>query len=226
MVIRKSHHVVIQKSDASIGIYPLKQWLRDNPQHLLDGMSADDKTSHSLRSALKKSGWVLHEGSEQVLLIKPDENGDISYADELLEDSALEDREYDDEIDELSTITFGLERDLQLALRINIEQLGPDLKIIDGGKEKVTEAGRIDITAIDADDKVVVIELKAGTATDRVIAQILAYMGTVTDEFDNKQVRGILVAGDFPKRVVLAARAIPNLQLMKYSFQFTFDVVS
>jgi RecB family endonuclease NucS len=68
----------------------------------------------------------------------------------------------------------------------------------------------------------VIIELKAGLATPEVIAQILAYMGAVA-ETDKVPVRGILVAGDFHKRIVWAARAIPNLELKKYSFQFTFE---
>jgi RecB family endonuclease NucS len=89
----------------------------------------------------------------------------------------------------------------------------------------VTEAGRIDITAIDNGDNIVIIELKAGKAKPQVIAQILAYMGAVT-KTDDKPIRGILVAGDFDKRVVLAARAIPNLELKKYSFQFTFESMS
>src|SRR5262245_23875392 len=55
-----------------------------------------------------------------------------------------------DELIEAAEITFGLERDLQMALRSNIEQLEPGLEIIDGGKERITEAGRIDITARDS----------------------------------------------------------------------------
>ncbi|MCY3656287.1 MAG: endonuclease NucS [Chloroflexi bacterium] len=61
-------------------------------------------------------------------------------------------------------LKFGLERDLQHALRSNIEQLESGLKIVDGGKERVVEAGKIDVTARDADGRLVVIELKAGTA--------------------------------------------------------------
>jgi len=46
-------------------------------------------------------------------------------------------------------------------------------------------------------------------------------MGTVAQTAD-RPVRGILVAGDFHKRVILASRAISNLELKKYSFQFKF----
>jgi hypothetical protein len=39
---------------------------------------------------------------------------------------------------------------------------------------------------------------------------------------EQRDVRGILVAAGFHPRVVLAAKAIPNLQLREYSFTFTF----
>jgi hypothetical protein len=46
---------------------------------------------------------------------------------------------------------FGLERDLQMALRQNIEQLEPGLTITDGAREQTVASGRIDITAQDRD---------------------------------------------------------------------------
>ena len=122
-------------------------------------------------------------------------------------------------------ITFGLERDLQEALRANIGQLEAGLKIIDGGRENSTEAGRIDITAEDASGHIVVIELKAGMAPPDAVAQILAYMGTVA-AYGDKPVRGILVAGNFQKKVLLASRAVSNLALKRYSFQFKFGTVA
>ena len=60
---------------------------------------------------------------------------------------------------------FGLERDLQAALRRTIEQLEPGLEIIDDGAERSVSSGFIDITARDAGGSIVVIELKTGTAS-------------------------------------------------------------
>jgi RecB family endonuclease NucS len=88
-------------------------------------------------------------------------------------------------IDAMET-TFGLERDLQMALRLNIEQLEPRLTIIDGGKELTTEASRIDITAEDGQGATVIIELKAGTANPDCIAQILSYMGVLRNYLKRK----------------------------------------
>gem|GEM_PF-722314 len=133
------------------------------------------------------------------------------------------DLEADEVIDAVET-TFGLERDLQKALRNNIEQLEQGLKIIDGGKERTTEAGRIDITAEDQQGAIVVVELKAGAANPDCIAQILSYIGALSEE-EQRPLRGILVAGDFPSRVVFASRAVPNLLLKKYTFRFSFEEV-
>jgi len=119
--------------------------------------------------------------------------------------------------------TFGLECDLQQALRANLGQLEPGLKIVDGDKERVVESGRIDITAEDETGTAVVIELKAGTADREAIGQILSYMGDLQAQGKEK-VRGILVAGNFTPRATAAAKAVPNVALQKYGFKFTFTV--
>jgi len=116
--------------------------------------------------------------------------------------------------------TFGLERDLQAALRKNIGQLERGLTITDGGKEQHVAAGYIDITAEDQQGRTVVIELKAGTADRETIGQILGYMGDL--QRAGKPVRGIIVAGDFTLPAVSALGALPNLQLKKYGFKFSF----
>jgi hypothetical protein len=127
------------------------------------------------------------------------------------------------EVEEAIETTFTIESDLQAALRLHIDQLEPGLEIIDGGKEKIVDSGRIDITARDIDGATVVIELKAGEASRRAIGQILAYMGDLTD--GKKPVRGILVARDLSQQAIAAARVVPGLQLRKYSFKFTFQAV-
>jgi endonuclease len=129
----------------------------------------------------------------------------------------------DAELEQAEEVKFTLERDLQSALRSNIEQLEQGLKITDLGHEKGVPSGKIDITAEDKNGATVVIELKAGEATHNAIGQILGYMGDLTT--DKNLVRGILVAGDFSKKAVAAARVVPHLQLRRYGFNFTFEHV-
>ena len=117
---------------------------------------------------------------------------------------------------------FGLERDLQAALRDCIEQLESGLEITDGGTERSVASGFIDITAKAPDGTVVVIELKAGTARREAIGQVLSYMGDVADE-EPGRVRGILVAGDFDDKARAAARVVPTLSLRRYRVTFEFS---
>lgn len=127
-----------------------------------------------------------------------------------------------EEVEALET-TLSLERDLQRALRANIEQLQNGLKIGDEGKERIVPSGRIDITAIDRDNARIVIELKAGRADRDAIGQVLSYVGDLKD--DNKgPVRGILVAGDFTLRAISAAKA-SGIQLLKYRHNFSFEKI-
>jgi len=130
----------------------------------------------------------------------------------------------DNEIVDAIETTFGLERDLQKALREHIDALEPGLTINDGQKEKSVPSGRIDITARGRDDATVAIELKAGEADRDAIGQILAYMGDLMS--GEKSVRGILVAGDFTPRAIAAARAAGSVRLARYRFKFSFDTIA
>lgn len=116
---------------------------------------------------------------------------------------------------------LSLERDMQAALRRNIESLDPALKIVDDGAERAVDSGLIDITCDDG-NSIVVIELKAGKADSRAIGQILGYMGDLQEEEGGKPVRGILVAESFDKRTKAAARVVPTLGLRTYSIEFKF----
>ena len=118
------------------------------------------------------------------------------------------------------SLPVGLERDLQAALVDNIGQLEPGLRLV--ARERPVEAGRIDILATDQQERLCVIELKAGRAQGDSIAQLLAYMATV-DNPEGRGIRGILVAHEFAPRVRHAAQAVPNVGLLRYSFRFTFS---
>lgn len=119
---------------------------------------------------------------------------------------------------------LSLERDLQAALRRSISQLEPGLDIIDNGAERQVPSGRIDILAQDASGCRVVIELKAVKAPRDAVAQVLAYMGDLAAEGAG-EVRGLLIAPDFDPRALAAARMVPALRLVRFSFSFAFETV-
>jgi RecB family endonuclease NucS len=124
-------------------------------------------------------------------------------------------------VDAIET-TFGLERDLQESLLANIAQLEKGLHVASKGKEHSVPSGRIDILASDAQGRNVVIELKAGTADRDAVGQVLSYMGDLQTAEPKISIRGILVAADFTGRAIAAARPVPNLELRKYAFKFSF----
>jgi RecB family endonuclease NucS len=133
------------------------------------------------------------------------------------------------EVEDAVVTTFGLERDLQHALRQNISQLEAGLSIIDDGREHRCAAGSIDILCDDSRGALVIIELKAGLAKDAALGQALGYMGaikremTLEGEYSGRSVRGILVAKEFSDRVRHASLAVSNLRLISYAIQFTFE---
>ncbi|MCL1077285.1 DUF91 domain-containing protein [Parashewanella spongiae] len=136
--------------------------------------------------------------------------------------SFTEDEKIKTEPESVSTQTIGLEKDMQAAIRQNISQVEEGLIITDGGRERAVESGYIDITAKDLDDVPVIIELKTGVAGQRAVAQVLSYIGSVMDEEERDDVRGILIASKFDKKAKAAARVIPSLTLMTYQFSFSF----
>lgn len=219
-----AHYAIVKGENGEPQQHPFKQWVKQNINSLPAGFNADGKTTYQLRRFLVQKGWRLETFDTQTFVIRPDENGNFIYADELLSEFDNETSSNENIIDEASEITFSLEQDMQAALRKNIETLEKGLSIIDNGKERNTVSGRIDITARDKNRTTVVIELKAVDARPEVIAQTLAYMQAVKEE-EKTEVRGIIVASGFHDKVKLAARQIPNLKLVKYSFQFNYSTV-
>ena len=123
----------------------------------------------------------------------------------------------------LDSQKLALEKDMQRFLRRAVDMLEPGLTVIDDGGERAVLSGFIDILARDADGATVVIELKARKTDARVVGQVLGYMGDIADEDEPAKLRGIIVAHDFDQRTKSAARAVPNLKLVRYSVTFHFS---
>lgn len=89
------------------------------------------------------------------------------------------------------------------------------------GVEFVVGAGRIDILAVDTNDKLVVIELKRFRGRNRALGQILYYMGWIEKNMKNgKDCRGIIIANDIDQELQLAATCVKNVLLCNYSIKF------
>jgi endonuclease len=120
---------------------------------------------------------------------------------------------------------FAFERDLRNYLVKNLALIEPCLRLYD--EEGITGVefpvgGRfIDILAIDKDGCYVVVELKVSRGYDRVVGQLLRYMGWVEQNMETSQpVRGIIVAKEITSDLKLAASRVSGVRLIEYEISF------
>lgn len=109
----------------------------------------------------------------------------------------------------------GAEKAIQDHLVANLADVEPGLKLVKA--EYSTSGGRIDILAEDQDSNLCAIELKAGIAEDDAVGQVLRYMGSLTMEFPERGIRGILVAAGFAPGIQFVPTAVPNLLLRTFA---------
>jgi len=128
----------------------------------------------------------------------------------------------------LST-ALSLERDLEETLVRNLPQLEPGLRLHStpdryGRQFDTGVVGVIDLLAVDETGSYVVVELKAGRAEEKALAQVLKYMGWVKQELaGEREVRGIIVANNFADSLKFAVQAAPQVRLIRYEVHFTFS---
>ena len=127
-------------------------------------------------------------------------------------------------------IAFRMEKYLEEFIVDNWNQL--DLSVdydrceeeVDGKRKKFrTDTGEIDIFAMSKDkSKFLVIELKRGRATDRVVGQIQSYMDYIKDELATKgqEVKGLIIGLDDDQRMKRALSINPQIEFRKYKIKF------
>lgn len=124
---------------------------------------------------------------------------------------------------------FAFEKDLQNYLARNLHHLEPGLKLyeVEGltGIEYNAGGRFIDILAIGSDGALVVVELKVSRGYDRVIGQLLRYMGWVEANIsEGRPVRGMIVASEITDDLVLATSHIADrVKLFEYAISFSIS---
>jgi len=91
------------------------------------------------------------------------------------------------------------------------------------GQQYQTEVGKIDILAIETNSKsFVVIELKKGQPSDKVVGQILRYMGWVKKNLckDGQAVKGLVICRDPDPKLTYALAMTNNVDVRYYSVSF------
>lgn len=108
-------------------------------------------------------------------------------------------------LEETEAVSEVLESEIEASIISNPEILEEGLELI--GNQYATSVGRIDILCRDKDRNFVVIELKRGTGTHKVVGQIQKYMAWVIENLaKDKQVRGIIVVKEDDKGLEYALK--------------------
>jgi len=112
--------------------------------------------------------------------------------------------------------TIVHERELQRILTQDPNQIEPGLRLI---RDNYPAGGRfIDLFYSDRDHNLLVVELKVSRAYDRVVGQLLRYMGWVKKYRAevNQQVRGLIIGDKITQDLLLAVSMVPNVQCKEY----------
>lgn len=136
------------------------------------------------------------------------------------------------DIEDADSRKFAFERDLQNYLVNNLSLLEPSLRLYEdedgqfNGIEFPVGQRYIDILAIGSDGAFVVIVLKVSRAYDRVIGQLLRYMGWIKENIaSGMPVRGIIVASEISNDLELAASFVENVKLVEYEISFSMKSI-
>jgi restriction system protein len=125
---------------------------------------------------------------------------------------------------------FALEKYLEDFIVTNFEAIfrgelvlyqDPEENVI--GQQYGTEAGTIDILAKEpVTNAIVVIELKKGRESDRVVGQTLRYMGWVAENLctEGQPVKGIIVCRDADSRLTYALKMTSGISVKYYRVDF------
>jgi RecB family endonuclease NucS len=202
------------------------------------GLTANNSSRKHYPSLAKRSP-VFYQTSQGLLARFSSETHKLAESATTLD---AEDTEFD--IDELAlvqesataaTMEFALEAYLEEFILTNwaLIDWGRRLELwedSDGrtGHQFQTPVGRLDLLARDVDtDALVVIELKRGRTSDRVVGQAARYIGWIRNNLakPGQQVEGIVIAGDADDRLKYAVSAVLGLTVLAYQVSFELSDV-
>lgn len=129
----------------------------------------------------------------------------------------------------LNGINFTYERDLQSSLILQAEQLFPSYRIFGQNKEGIEyniEGKRIDLLLEHkSEDKLLVIELKAGVADFKVFGQISMYLGLLSKKYPEKEINGVIIASEIDESLINATLTTKRITLKTYKMQLMLEEI-
>jgi len=194
--------------------YPEKPWKESSIRAHLVGLSVNHPSARHYPT-LYRQAFLYNVGPGRYKLFNPE-------TDEVPEELGVTEEE--------GTISISLERDIEEYLVKDLSRIEEGLKLFEErgltGRQYKIDKGYIDILAIDKDNNLVVIEIKAGTAQNSVVGQILSYISWVRKNIaQERRVRGIIIASDFDEKCIWAAEETKNIALMRFRIEFQFEQV-
>lgn len=236
------------KEDQVFGKELAANWFSENYPKIKRGTVDMHIEGMSVNSTLRKHHPSIRPGSGHDLffkigpgkfrLWKQGEDPSPKYLSDSFSDTAsaspTADENNDDaedrDIDDKDSDKFAFERDLRNYLEKNLRAIEPGLQLYedDGftGIEYPAGGRFIDILAVSASGDLVVIELKVSRGHERVVGQLLRYMGWIKKNLaDGRKVRGIIVAREVSEDLRLATSEIPNVTLVEYRLSFSLAVI-
>lgn len=124
---------------------------------------------------------------------------------------------------------FTYERDLQNSLISQAEILFPDYKIYGNydGVEYSIEGKRIDLLLENKkENKLLAIELKAGSTDYKTFGQLSMYLGLLQKQFPEipkENINGIIIAGEIEKTLKDACLITDKIKLMEYTMKISLE---
>jgi len=212
----------------------VRRWFQTNYQKIKQGTIDAHITRMTTNAPSRTYYSAANDGSDDVFFQLPD--GTLRLYDGTADVSPIYEKS-EREISEINNDDvedakeFAYEHDLRDFLARNLE-------IIEGGlvlyeDEGITgieydAGGRyIDILAIDNNGAYVVIELKVSRGYDRVIGQLLRYIGWVKANLaeNNQLVRGIIVARSISEDLKIACSQVSGIELFEYKLSVALSKV-
>lgn len=172
--------------------------------------------------AKKKHDLFYRVDKGRYRIYNPDTDPDPIY--ETKNKESKEITESKDRNEDLEDREFAYERDLQSFLARNLDLIESGLTLYEDVDSSVSglevnAGGRsIDMLLLDKNNNFVVVELKVSRGYDRVVGQILRYIGWIRSNFaeEEQNVRGIIIARDISEDLVYATSEVDNISLMEY----------
>ena len=124
---------------------------------------------------------------------------------------------------------FAFEAHLRDFLAKNLDRIEPGLRLYDSqgckGVEFAVDGGRIDLLAVDQNNKFVVIELKLSQGRNKALGQLLYYMGWVDKHLGDGPCRGFIIASDISEELSIAVSRVTGVGLAEYHMSFTIELI-